>query len=82
MLDTIDAAAGFSPAVGKPITDSTTPVTRITLSVMHPMDTYFWEKVAGPVCRGGQLHETWCYVECAGGTCQPLWCEDRIVGSC
>lgn len=80
MIDNIDAIAGFTPAFGLPISESTTRSTR--LAVMQPFDTYYWEKVAGPTCRDGQLHETWCYVECAGGTCQTLWCEDRTVGPC
>ncbi len=48
-----------------------------------PLDTYFWEKVDGPFCSAdGFLYETWCYMECAGGTCQALWCEKRQVGTC
>ena len=80
MVDNIDTTASF-PSVFEPsFSESTTPATRLAL--IHPFDTYYWEKVSGPTCINGQLHETWCYVECAGGTCQTLWCEDRIVGSC
>jgi len=49
---------------------------------MQPFDTYHWEKVSGPTCIDGQLRETWCYIECAGGSCQTLWCEDRNAGPC
>jgi hypothetical protein len=80
MLDNIDATFDFIPAHSLSSTESTTPIARI--SMMHPFDTYHWEKIAGPTCVNGVLHETWCYVECSGGTCQTLWCEDRSVGPC
>jgi hypothetical protein len=80
MLDNIIATAGFRPTLGRPSAESTTPLARIT--AMHPFDTYHWEKITGPTCVDGQLHETWCYIECAGGSCQTLWCEDRTVGPC
>ena len=80
MIENIDAIAGFTPAYGLPAVEPANGTAR--LGMMQPFDTYHWEKVSGPTCRDGQLHETWCYIECAGGTCQALWCEDRIVGSC
>ena len=47
------------------------------------LDTSYWKKVDGPYCAAdGLLYETWCYVECAGGNCQQLWCEESQVGSC
>ncbi len=50
---------------------------------VSPLNTYFWEKTDGPYCGSdGYLYETWCYMECAGGTCQALWCEQRQFGTC
>ena len=48
----------------------------------HALDNCFWQKQFGPSCVGGQLREYWCFKCCAGGVCETLWCEWRVVGSC
>ena len=81
MLDNIASSIDITPAFGLPGAELATRSTRLA-GPRIPSNTYHWEKIAGPTCRDRLLHETWCYVECAGGTCQALWCEDRAVGPC
>ena len=42
----------------------------------------YWLKVAGPYCSGGQVIERWCFRCCGGLSCETLYCENRVVGSC
>ena len=44
-------------------------------------ETCFWRREQ-PVCDNGQAVEYWCYVCCAGASCEVVYCEWWVVGRC
>lgn len=46
-------------------------------------DTQFWRPVGDPYCGpDGNLYQQWCYMDCVGTSCQPVYCQARTVGTC
>lgn len=59
-------------AVGIPLSDRTK-----NPSQLADEETYYWAPTGGTRCIGGLIEEEWCYYECAGTLCTPLYYEWR-----
>ena len=45
------------------------------------LEVCFWRREQF-VCIGGEAREYWWYDCCTGPSCEALYCEWRVVGSC
>jgi hypothetical protein len=54
---------------------------RASTDPYRPSETSYWQFTGQTRCNGsGYLEERWCYYECVGRTCDPMYCEWRMTG--
>ena len=46
----------------------------------RPTETGYWRFMEQGRCNNGYIEERWCYYECVGLVCEPLYCEWRMNG--
>lgn len=52
---------------------------QITANGVTPAETEVWRPTGETQCSAGKIQERWCFYECAGISCTPIYCEWRAT---